>query len=103
MRKFREAIISETSTSESAIGYDGLGYVNSKVKTIAIAKKSGDVFVQPSKETAMNKIYPIWRFLYMYTGFKPKGDKKAFIDFCMSEKGQKIVEEVGFVPLGKKE
>ena len=98
-----EAIINETSTSESAIGYDGLGYVSAKVKTIAVAKKSGEAFVQPSKETAMNKTYPIWRYLYMYTSFKPRGEKKAFIDFVLSDKGQKIVEDMDFVPLGKKE
>ena len=73
-----------------------------KVKTIAVAKKNGDPFIPPSKETAMNRTYPIWRFLYMYTGFKPRGEIKAFIDFAQSEKGQKIVEDMGFVPLGKK-
>jgi len=97
-----EAIINETSTSESAIGYDGLGYVSSKVKTLAIAKKNGDSFIQPSKETAMNRTYPIWRFLYMYTGFKPRGESKAFLDFVLSQKGQKMVEDMGFVPLGDK-
>jgi len=97
-----EAIINETSTSESAIGYDGLGYITPKVKTIAVAAKHGDPFIQPSKETATNRTYPIWRFLYMYTGFKPRGEIKAFIDFALSEKGQKIVEEMGFVPLGEK-
>jgi len=97
-----EAIISETSTSENAIGYDGLGYVSPKVKTIAVAKKNGDPFIQPSKVTAKNRTYPIWRFLYMYTGFKPRGEIKAFIDFSVSEKGQKIVDEMGFVTLGEK-
>jgi phosphate transport system substrate-binding protein len=97
-----EAIISEVSQSESAIGYDGLGYVTPKVKTIAVAAKNGDPFVQPSKENATNHTYPIWRFLYMYTGFKPKGETKAFLDFVVSEKGQEIVNELGFVPLPKK-
>lgn len=97
-----EAIINETATSESAIGYDGLGYVSAKVKTLAVAKKNGDPFVQPSKETAMSRTYPIWRFLYMYTGFKPRGETKAFIDFALSAKGQKTVEDMGFVPLGEK-
>ncbi len=97
-----EAIIAETSQSESAIGYDGLGYVTPKVKTLAIAKKGGDAFVLPSKETATDNTYPIRRYLYMYTGFKPKGDVQAFIDFVLSEKGQKIVDELGFVPLEKK-
>jgi phosphate transport system substrate-binding protein len=97
-----EAIINETSTSESAIGYDGLGYITPKVKTIAVAAKNGDPFIQPSKETATNRTYPIWRFLYVYTAFKPRGEIKAFIDFAQSEKGQKIVEDMGFVPLGEK-
>ena len=97
-----EAIINEVSQSESAIGYDGLGYVTPKVKTIAVAAKSGDPFIQPSKETATDHTYPIWRFLYMYTGFKPRGETKSFIDFVLSEKGQKIVDELGFVPLPKK-
>ena len=97
-----EAIINEVSQSESAIGYDGLGYVTPKVKTIAVAAKNGDPFIQPSKETATDHTYPIWRFLYMYTGFKPRGETKAFIDFVLSEKGQKIVDELGFVPLPKK-
>jgi phosphate transport system substrate-binding protein len=97
-----EAIINETSQSTSAIGYDGLGYVTPKVKTIAVAKTKEGPFVQPSKESAMDKTYPVWRFLYMYTGFKPKGQIKAFIDFALSEKGQKIVDDMGFVSLPKK-
>jgi phosphate transport system substrate-binding protein len=98
-----EAIIAETSQSDSAIGYDGLGYVSPKVKTVAVAKKSGEAFVRPSKEAAMNRTYPICRYLYMYTGFKPKGEVKTFLDFVLSEQGQKIVETMDFVPLPKKE
>ena len=98
-----EAIINETSQSTSAIGYDGLGYVTPEVKTIAVAKTKEGPFVQPSKETATNHTYPVWRYLYMYTGFKPQGVTKAFIDFALSEKGQKIVEAMGFVSLPKKE
>jgi phosphate transport system substrate-binding protein len=97
-----EAIIAETSQSESAIGYDGLGYVSQKVKTIAVAKKSGESFVRPSRETAMNHTYPICRYLYMYTGFKPKGEVKTFLDLVLSEQGQKVVETMDFVPLPKK-
>jgi phosphate transport system substrate-binding protein len=97
-----EAIISETAQSVSAIGYDGLGYVTPKVKTIAVAAKQGDDFILPSKQTAMDKTYPITRYLYMYTAFKPQGDIKAFLDFVTSEQGQKIVDELGFVPLPSK-
>jgi phosphate transport system substrate-binding protein len=37
----------------------------------------------------------------MYTNGKPQGVAKAFIDFIMSGEGQNIVEEQGFVALGK--
>ena len=50
-------------------------------------------------EAAWTHRYPIARFLYMYAGFKPKGQIKAYIDWILSPEGQKIVEEVGYVPL----
>jgi phosphate transport system substrate-binding protein len=97
-----QAIIDEVSQSESTIGYIGLGYVSSKVKTIAVAKKSGESFVEPSKAAAMDKTYPLARPLLFYTEKKPEGVEKAFIDFVLSSKGQKIVEAMDFVPLGDK-
>jgi phosphate transport system substrate-binding protein len=97
-----QAIIDEAAQSDSAIGYVGLGYVSPKVKTVAVAKKGGEPFVQPSKADAMNKTYPIARPLLFYTATDPQGTEKTFIDFVLSEKGQKIVEAMDFVPLGEK-
>jgi len=39
--------------------------------------------------------------LYFLTKGEPKGLSKAFTDFILSDEGQKIVEEEGFVPLKK--
>jgi phosphate transport system substrate-binding protein len=97
-----QAIIDEVAQSDSTIGYVGLGYVSPKVKTVAVAKKSGEPFVQPSKADAMNKTYPIARPLLFYTATDPQGAEKTFVDFVLSEKGQKIVEAMDFVPLGEK-
>ena len=52
-----------------------------------------------SKETTLNKTYPISRPLYMYTPVQPAGDVKKFMDYMISKKGQKLVEEEGFIPL----
>ena len=55
--------------------------------------------VVPSVETVLKGTYPISRPLFMYTNGKPKGLAKDFIDFVLSEEGQRIVKEQGFVPL----
>ena len=55
--------------------------------------------VVPSVETVLKGTYPISRPLFMYTNGKPKGLAKDFIDFVLSEEGQRIVKEQGFVSL----
>ena len=55
--------------------------------------------VGPSKQTVLSGKYPLSRPLFMYTNGDPQGTTKAFLDFVMSEDGQKIVDEEGFVAL----
>jgi phosphate transport system substrate-binding protein len=93
--------VSQVATNPNAIFYAGLGYVNDKVKTIAIKKTPGDPAVKPSVATALNGTYPISRPLVYYTNGAPTGVIKAYIDYCLSEEGQKVVLEAGFVPLAK--
>jgi phosphate transport system substrate-binding protein len=81
------------ATTKGAIGYDGLGYVDSSVKAISYDG------VMPSKETAINKSYKLSRHLYMYTNGSPTGAVKDFIDFVLGPDGQSIVDEVGFIKI----
>ena len=94
-----QAIIDEVAQSESTIGYVGLGYVASKVKTVATVKMSAGPFVAPSIKTAMDKTYPIARPLLFYTETEPQGLEKTFVDFVLSDEGQEIVKTMDFVPL----
>ncbi|HDN97660.1 MAG TPA: phosphate ABC transporter substrate-binding protein [bacterium] len=87
------AVVSIVKRTEGAIGYVGLGYLNSEVKALKIEG------VFPSQETVLKGTYPISRPLFMYTNGKPKGLVKKFIDFVLSKEGQKIVKGQGFVPL----
>jgi phosphate transport system substrate-binding protein len=93
-----EGITSEVSQNRNAIGYDGLGYITSAVKTIRLAKDPAGPFIEPRKETALDGTYPIWRDLYMYTDGEPTGWVKEYIDWILSAEGQKIVADLGFVP-----
>ncbi len=77
--------------NENAIGYLGIGYLDETVKAISI---NG---VSPSKENIRKGEYSISRKLYLITKEEPLGKTKEFIDFILSEDGQKIVEEEGFI------
>ena len=94
-----QAIISEVSQSETAIGYVGLGYVSDRVYIPSIAKNNEGPFVKPTIGTAMDKSYPLSRPLLFYTECEPKGTVKDFIDFVLSDEGQEIVRIMDFVPL----
>jgi phosphate transport system substrate-binding protein len=87
------AIVQAVSKNPNAVGYIGLGYMDNSVKMLSVNGITG------SKETTLNKSFPVSRPLYMYTPVKPAGDIKKFMDFVISDKGQKLVEEEGFIPL----
>ncbi len=87
------AVVQAVSKNPNAIGYIGLGYMDSSVKGLSVNGITG------SKKTTLDKSFPISRPLYMYTPIKPAGDIKKFMEFVVSDKGQKLVEEEGFIPL----
>jgi phosphate transport system substrate-binding protein len=93
-----EGISEEVRQNPNAIGYDGLGYVTSDQKTIAVARDEAGPYVLPSVDTVNNDSYPIARPLYMITAGEPQGALKAYLDW-VRDAGQKQVLELGFVPL----
>jgi phosphate transport system substrate-binding protein len=85
------AIIKEVSKDINAIGYGGLAYgpnvIHCKINHIT-----------PSEQNVKNDRYPIIRYLYLYTIDTPRDHIKTFIDWILKD-GQKIVREVGYIPL----
>jgi len=80
-----------------AIGYVGLGFVDTSIKAVKI-DQNGSLF-EPTVQNVLNGEYPISRPLILLTKGETSGLAKEFIDFILSAEGQKIVEEEGFVPL----
>jgi phosphate transport system substrate-binding protein len=91
-------VVELIGTTPSAIGYSGMGYATSHVKMLKVAIKKGDSNTGPSLQNAIDKKYPISRPLYMYTVGEPTGDIKSYIDWCLSDAGQKIVVDSGYIP-----
>jgi phosphate transport system substrate-binding protein len=94
-----EGIMAEVSQNPNAIGYDGLGYVTSSVKTIAVGKSGGKPFTLPSVATVQDHSYAISRDLYMYSDGEPQGILKDYLSWILSPEAQKIVTELGFIPI----
>ncbi|MDT8301479.1 MAG: PstS family phosphate ABC transporter substrate-binding protein [Sedimentisphaerales bacterium] len=96
------AIIQSASSDKLAIGYVGLGYALSakdKVKIIAVKVDDKSATVMPSGQTVKSGQYPISRPLYLYINSEKEGKVKKFIDFCLSDDGQLIVTETGYVAI----
>ena len=85
---------SRVSTTKDAIAYVGLGFMEG-LKGVAV---NG---VLPSADTVRSGAYAIARPLFMYTNGYPKigSELYNFITTYLSEDGQEIVEEIGFVPV----
>jgi phosphate transport system substrate-binding protein len=94
-----EGITAEVRQNPNTIGYDGLGYVTPEVKVVAIAKDAQSPYVPPTIATTNDKSYPIARDLYMYTRGEPAGMVKAYMEWVLGAEAQKIVAELGFVPV----
>jgi phosphate transport system substrate-binding protein len=94
-----EGISAEIRQNPNAIGYDGLGYVTEDLKMIAVSKEDAGPFILPSAASVNNREYPIARDLYMYTAGEPIGVVLEYLDWIRGPDAQKIVNELGFVPI----
>lgn len=95
-------VVELVGKTPNAIGYSGMGYANASVKMLKVAKKKGEPYVAPSIAATHDKTYPIARPMFFYTAGEPAPHVKAYIDWVLSDAGQKIVETTGYVPLPKK-
>jgi phosphate transport system substrate-binding protein len=95
-------VVELVGKTQGAIGYSGLGYATPAVKILKVSPKKGDPGVMPSIATVHDKSYPISRPMYMYTPGDPALQVKEYLTWVMSDAGQKIVEQTGYVPLVKK-
>ena len=83
----------------TAIGYSGMGYATPAVKMLKVASKPGAPAVAPTVAAVHDKSYPLARSLHLYTLGEPQGAVKQYIDWILSDAGQKVVEDSGYVPV----
>lgn len=74
-----------------AIGFISFGFVDSTVRALSIDG------VEATADNAKSGTYPIVRPLYFLTKEEPTELMKRFIDFCLSDEGQAIVADEGYI------
>ncbi len=93
------AIVQSVGQTKGAIGYVGLAYETKDVKQLSVSYDEGKTYVAPSIAAAKDKTYPISRPLFYIYDKTNEAKVKPFVDFALSEAGQKIVAEIGYVPI----
>jgi len=83
----------------TAIGYSGMGYATAAVKMLKVGPKPGAPAVAPTVAAVHDGTYPMARSLHLYTLGEPQGAVKQYIDWILSDAGQKVVEDSGYVPV----
>ena len=92
-------VVELVGSTKTAIGYSGMGYATDEVKMLNIKTDAGTF--APTVENTVNKSYPLARSLLIYTLGDPEGAVKDYINWILSDAGQTIVKDNGYVPLAK--
>ena len=82
--------------NENAIGYISFGYLDDSINAVKIGG------VEPKEENVYKDKYPISRPFLLVTKGEASGEAKSFIDYILSDKGQKTIENQGFMSINEK-
>ncbi|MFC4700402.1 PstS family phosphate ABC transporter substrate-binding protein [Glaciecola siphonariae] len=96
------SVVQSVASSIGGMGYAALGHGNTDVKAVAIGNSEGQYYA-PNAENIIAERYPFTRYLYIVVN-KPPGEplptlEKTFLNFILSEQGQKIVEQSNYYPV----
>ena len=86
------AVAQAVSLTPRAIGYVSLEYVDDSLKAFSIGG------VAPTVENVISGVYEINRPLLMVTNGEPEGLAADYLAFILSEEGQQILKDSGFIP-----
>ncbi len=85
------------SNSDKAIGMLSSAWLNDAVRAVAVGEVGQAVL--PTIENVGNGNYPIQRQLNLLLSENSGKAGDSFVDFLLSERGQQLVQQVGYLPL----
>jgi phosphate transport system substrate-binding protein len=88
-----QAIVDEVAKNPNAVGYIGMGYEGKTIKALTVDGNTADI------ASVLDETYPLSRTLWMISNGDPADQYKEYLDWILSDAGQKVVQDQGFVPL----
>ncbi|MFP5431106.1 MAG: PstS family phosphate ABC transporter substrate-binding protein [Gammaproteobacteria bacterium] len=96
------SVVQSVSTALNGIGYSGLGYKTSSVRTVPLKGSDGE-FYDANEKNALSGKYPLARPLLVYVNKHPNKPlqplEAEFFKLVLSRQGQEVVEKDGYIPL----
>lgn len=96
------SVVQSVSTALNGIGYSGLGYKTSSVRTVPLKGSDGE-FYDANEKNAISGKYPLARPLIVYVNKHPNKPlpplEAEFFKLVLSKQGQEVVEKDGYIPL----
>ncbi len=89
--------LTKVALSNAAIGMLSHAWLNTDVVGVGI--RDGETVLTLTDEHVQNGTYPMVRDLSLITDGTPTGPASKFIAFLLSPDGQRIVHEMGYVPV----
>lgn len=93
---FRNSAAVEEKIETLPFTFGVTGISSARKRNLKILKLEGQA---PTRENIASGDYPLFRPLYLMTKGKPAGQIKDFIDWLLSDAGQRLVSEQGTVTL----
>jgi phosphate transport system substrate-binding protein len=97
------SVVMSVTADKAGIGYSGIGYRTSGVKTVPLSVKEGAQSFDATYENVLSGKYPLSRMLYVYIIKKPNEPLSPlvheFLRFVLSKQGQEVVVKDGYLPL----
>ena len=97
------SVVQSVSASLNGIGYSGIGYTTSSVRTVPLARDEGKPYVDATPANAVEGSYPLARFLYVYVNKEPGKPldpiTHEFLAMILSRQGQEVVVKDGYIPM----
>lgn len=97
------SVVQGVAESINGIGYSGIGYKTSGVRTVPLAREEGQPYATADADHAADGSYPLSRFLYVYVNKHPTRGlaplEAEFLKMLLSRQGQDVVVRDGYIPL----
>jgi len=97
------SVVMGISEDIAGVGYSGVGYVTSGVRSVALSRAEGEPAYEATPEHILSGRYPLSRLLYVYIVKDPNEPLNTvtaeFLKYILSKEGQQDVIKDGYMPL----